>query len=172
MVFFRLRQSIRQSPSLSLDQQVVDLLSRVSISGRLRQWFQSYLSNRSQRVALQGTYSKWLHINFGVPWGSLLGPLLFLAYIDDIPQCIQHDSNIAISADDSRSFRSLLIRSLFSKTWLSSPLNWNHLSKLSGPGRSGGEARRSWELYFSTSPLERPGELAPRLYTWVMSLSC
>jgi len=41
----------------------------------------------------------------GVPQGSILGPLLFLVYVDDIPQCIKHDSKVAIFADDSKLFK-------------------------------------------------------------------
>ena len=76
-------------------------LSRFGISGQLINWFQSYLSDRYQRVALQGTYSDWLQ----VPQGSIFGPLLFVDYIDDIPQCIKHDSKVAIFADDSKLFK-------------------------------------------------------------------
>ena len=63
------------------------LLNKLSRFGITRQliWFKSYLSDRYQRVALQGSYSDWLQVLSGVPQGSILGPLLFLVYIDDIP---------------------------------------------------------------------------------------
>ena len=66
---------------------VINKLSRFCISGQLRQWFQSYLSNGSQRVAPQGTFFNLLQLTSEVAQGSLLDPLLFLAYIDDIPRC-------------------------------------------------------------------------------------
>ena len=80
-------------------------LSRFGISGQQINWYQCYLSDRYQRVALQGTYSDALQVLSGVPQGSILGPLLFLVYIDDIPQCIKHDSKVAIFADDSKLFK-------------------------------------------------------------------
>ena len=83
----------------------ISYFTYLSISGQLIKWFQSYLSDRYQQVALQGTYSDWLQVLSGVPQGSILGPLLFLAYIDDIPQCIKHDSKAAIFAEDSKLFK-------------------------------------------------------------------
>ena len=80
-------------------------LSKFGISGQVINWFQSYLSDRYQRVALQGTYSDWLQVLSGVLQGSIMGPLMFLVYIDDIPQCITHDPKIAIFADDSKLFK-------------------------------------------------------------------
>ena len=93
--------------------------SRFGISGQQINWFQSYLSDRYQRVALQGTYSDSLQVLSGVLQGSILGPLLFLVYIDYIPQCIKHDSKVAIFAEsDKFSFQQDLTQlSIWSDTW-------------------------------------------------------
>ena len=59
-------------------------LRRIGISGSLLSWFANYLKDRKQRVVLPGASSNWSIINAGVPQGSILGPLLFLIYINDI----------------------------------------------------------------------------------------
>ena len=62
-------------------------------------WFRSYLSNRKQRVALPGSESQWNDIRAGGPQGSIIGPLLFLLFINDIVKDI--GCNIRLFADDT-----------------------------------------------------------------------
>ena len=77
-------------------------LKAAGVSGDVLRWFQSYLSGRRQRVVLPGSFSEWVYIKAGVPQGSILGPLLFLLYINDIVKNI--GSNIRLFADDTSLF--------------------------------------------------------------------
>jgi hypothetical protein len=63
---------------------LLNKLQSYGISGSVLQWFQSYLCNRQQRVVLDGTFSDWLPVTSGVPQSSILGPLLFLVYANDM----------------------------------------------------------------------------------------
>ena len=64
--------------------------------------FQNYLSNRKQRVVLNGSCSDYSSIESGVAQGSVLGPLLFLVYINDLERNIK--SNVKFFADDTMLF--------------------------------------------------------------------
>ena len=74
-------------------------LRLMGLSGTLLSWFSSYLDNRHQRVAVEGSLSDILQVKAGVPQGSILGPLLFLIYINDIVEEI--GSCIRLFADDT-----------------------------------------------------------------------
>ena len=82
-------------------------LSKHGFYGSIFNWFKSYLSGRIQRVALDGHYSEWLDVTSGVPQGSILGPLLFILYINDLPDQIQQPTEMALYADDSKLYRTI-----------------------------------------------------------------
>ena len=60
------------------------------------------MTNRKQRVVLNGQYSSWVDIRAGVPQGSILGPLLFLIYVNDLPNGLK--SECKLFADDTSLF--------------------------------------------------------------------
>ena len=63
-------------------------LQSIGIGGSLLQWFQSYLANREQRVAVHGFTSTNLPVTSGVPQGSILDPVLFSLYVNDLPDAV------------------------------------------------------------------------------------
>ena len=79
---------------------LIDKLNHYGIRGNANSWFQSYLTNRSQYVSIQGFESKLISVSHGVPQGSVLGPLLFLIYINDLHHAINY-SSVYHFADDT-----------------------------------------------------------------------
>ena len=77
-------------------------LKSLGISGSLLKLIQNYLDNRFQRVLLNGQTSEWKPVKAGVPQGSILGPLFFLVYINDI--CSNLSTNVKLFADDTSFF--------------------------------------------------------------------
>ena len=86
-------------------QGLIHKLSATGIRGQLLNWFCDYLHNRVQAVVLKGHTSTYLPLSAGVPQGSVLGPLLFLVYINDIVNDIE--SIIKLFADDTSMYLSL-----------------------------------------------------------------
>lgn len=75
-------------------------LNRLHFPSNLVKWISSYLNKRRQFVDVDGHYSDFLPVNSGVPQGSVLGPLLFLIYINDLTACIDESVTIRLFADD------------------------------------------------------------------------
>ena len=92
-------------------------LEQNGVTGNFLKLIKNYLSNREQRVVLNGMHSNWGSINSGVPQGSVLGPLLFLVYINDLENGIK--SSIKFFADDTSLFSSV-------KDPITSAENLNH----------------------------------------------
>ena len=75
-------------------------LSNYGIPCKLLIWLSGFLQGRMMRVQVNGSYSSWVHVLSGVPQGSVLGPLLFLLYVNDLPDWIK--SSIKMFADDTK----------------------------------------------------------------------
>ena len=82
-------------------------LEDIGISGNLLSLLKSFLSIRFQCVVLNGQCSSWSSVLAGVPKGSILGPLLFLIYINDLPENLQ--STVKLFADDTSLFSTVYV---------------------------------------------------------------
>ncbi len=80
-------------------------LNSYGIRNNILNWIESFLSNRSQQVVVDGEKSESAPVTSGVPQGSVLGPILFLVFINDMPQCI--DSKCRLFADDTIVYRNI-----------------------------------------------------------------
>jgi hypothetical protein len=76
------------------------------ISGKLYELLESYLSERTQTVVMDGSRSTTENVTSGVPQGSILGPLLFTLYVNDIPKCFK-SSKCLMYADDLKIYRTI-----------------------------------------------------------------
>ena len=74
-------------------------LAQLGIEGQALNIIKSFLEDRMQRVVIDGQSSNWEPVTAGVPQGSILGPLLFLVYINDITEIVSSD--IQLFADDT-----------------------------------------------------------------------
>ena len=106
-------------------------LKQNGIEGNLLKLFKNYLTNRKQRVVLNGSESNWGEIKAGVPQSSVLGPLLFLIYVNDLEKGIK--SSVKFFADDTSLF-SIVYDPLLSAAELNHDLDlinrWAHQWKM------------------------------------------
>ena len=78
------------------------------IAGYTLNWVIAFLSDRQQCVRVEDKLSNWINVISGIPQGSVLGPILFVIFINDMPEMV--DSMCQLFADDAEIFRSVHIR--------------------------------------------------------------
>ena len=83
-------------------QRLLKKIKAYGIDGSLLQWIESFLTGRKQRVNVNGGLSSWSDVNSGIPQGSVLGPILFIIFINDLPDVVS--SFVKIFADDTKVF--------------------------------------------------------------------
>ena len=80
-------------------------LSAYGIEGKVLCWIADFLSYRRMRIMVRAEYSEWVDVISGVPQGSVLGPILFLIYVNNIPEMV--NCRIQMFADDTKLFRAV-----------------------------------------------------------------
>ena len=80
-------------------------LQYFGVRGNIHRWISDFLHERTQTVVLENSRSKTAPVQSGVPQGSVLGPLLFLLYINDLPDYIHNNSTVRLFADDCVLYR-------------------------------------------------------------------
>ena len=80
-------------------------LKKYGIEGNILKWIEDFLKERRQRVVLNGKYSSWKKVISGIPQGSVLGPVLFIIYVNDMPDSL--NSFCKIFADDTKLYTAI-----------------------------------------------------------------
>ena len=114
-------------------------LYSLGIESKLLNWLRHFLTCRKQRVVVRGTFSDWAPVISGTPQGTILGPILFLSYINDIVDSVS--SKIQLFADDRKIFRELCNPSL-DEQYLQTDLN------------NLGKWAKKWQLRFNEEKCE------------------
>jgi len=81
---------------------LISKLYKYNINENIIKWIKAYLHNRVQRVKINSCFSDWANVVSGIPQGSILGPLLFIIYINELPNICESGSQLFLYADDAK----------------------------------------------------------------------
>ena len=93
-------------------------LAHYGIQGQLNEWIRAFLSNREMKVVVDGEASSSAPVVSGVPQGTVLGPLLFLIYINDMPNVVSEGTFIRLFAHDCLVYRHMCTIQANATTWV------------------------------------------------------
>ena len=112
-------------------------MKSLGIIGDTLGWVKAFLSNRRQRVRVDDQLSDWINVISGIPQGSVLGPILFVIFINDMPEIVE--SMCQLFADDAKVFRSVSLRDNHGNLKLQEDLHklWNWSEKWQLPFNTG-----------------------------------
>ena len=105
-------------------QRLLKKMESLGITGNTLSWVKAFLSNRQQCVRVDDKLSNWISVISGIPQGSVLGPILFVIFINDMPEMVK--STCQLFADDAKLFRSVDLRDETSNLTLQEDLEILH----------------------------------------------
>jgi len=83
-------------------------LQNYNLKVNVIQWIRSFLCYRKQRIKINGCYSEWADVISGIPQSTILGPILFMIYINDLPEICKQFARIYLFADDAKLFKHVI----------------------------------------------------------------